>query len=33
LVDQKPLTLQGSDYTHTVLELNKTMDRADVLLQ
>jgi hypothetical protein len=33
LADQKPLTLQGSDYAHAVLELNKALDRADTLLQ
>ena len=33
LAEQKPLTLQGSDYAHAVLELNKAIDRADTLLQ
>jgi hypothetical protein len=32
LVD-KPLTLQGSDYAHAVQELNKAIDRAEMLLQ
>jgi hypothetical protein len=32
LADQKPLTLQGSDYAHAVLELNKAIDRAEGLL-
>jgi hypothetical protein len=31
LADQ-PLTLQGSDYAHVVLELNKAIDRAEGLL-
>jgi hypothetical protein len=29
----KPLTLQGSEYAHAVLELNKAIDRAEGLLQ
>jgi hypothetical protein len=33
LADQKPLTLQGSDYAHAVLELNNAIDRAETLLQ
>ena len=33
LTDQKPLTLQGSDYAHAVQELNKAIDRAEGLLQ
>lgn len=33
LADQKPLTLQGSDYAHAVLELNRALDRSDALLQ
>jgi hypothetical protein len=33
LAEQKPLTLQGSDYAHAVLELNKAIDRADALVQ
>jgi hypothetical protein len=33
LAESKPLTLQGSDYAHAVLELNKAIDRADTLLQ
>jgi hypothetical protein len=33
LAEQKPLTLQGSDCAHPVLELNKAIDRADALLQ
>jgi hypothetical protein len=28
-----PLTLQGSDYAHAVLDLNKGIDRAERLLQ
>jgi hypothetical protein len=32
LTDQKPLTLQGSDYAHAVHELNKAIDRADAML-
>jgi hypothetical protein len=30
--DQKPLTLQGSDYAHAVQELKKAIDRAEGLL-
>jgi hypothetical protein len=33
VAEQKPLTLQGSDYAHAVLELNKAIDRAETLLQ
>jgi hypothetical protein len=33
LAEQKPLTLQGSDYAHAILELNKAIDRAETLLQ
>jgi hypothetical protein len=33
LAEQKPLTLQGSDYAHAVLELNKAIDRAETLLR
>ena len=29
----KPPTLQGSEYAHTLLELNKAIDRAEGLLQ
>ena len=29
----KPLTLQGSEYAHALLELNKAIDRAEGLLQ
>ena len=29
----KPLTLQGSEYAHALLELNKAIDRAEKLLQ
>ena len=32
LADQKPLTLQGSDYAHAVQELNKAVDRSEGLL-
>jgi hypothetical protein len=32
LAEQKPLTLQGSDYAHVVQELNKAIDRAEGLL-
>jgi hypothetical protein len=32
LAEQKPLTLQGSDYAHAVQELNKAIDRAEGLL-
>jgi hypothetical protein len=32
LADQKPLTLQGSEYAHAVQELNKVVDRAEGLL-
>jgi hypothetical protein len=28
-----PLTLRGSDYAHAVQELNKAIDRADLLVQ
>jgi hypothetical protein len=30
--ESKPLTLQGSDYAHAVLELNKAIDHAEGLL-
>lgn len=33
LAESKPLTLQGTDYAHVVLELNKAIDRAETLLQ
>jgi hypothetical protein len=33
LPDQKPLTLEASDYAHAVLELNKALDRAEGFLQ
>ncbi len=29
----QPLTLRGSDYGHAVLGLNKTLERAELLLQ
>jgi hypothetical protein len=32
LADQ-PLALQGSEYAHAVLQLNKAIDRADAFLQ
>jgi hypothetical protein len=32
LAEQRPLTLQGSDYAHAVQELNKAIDRAEGLL-
>jgi hypothetical protein len=32
LSESKPLTLQGSDYSHAVLELNKAIDHAEGLL-
>jgi hypothetical protein len=32
LSESKPLTLQGSDYAHAVLELNKAIDHAEGLL-
>ena len=32
LSESKPLTLQGSDYVHAVLELNKAIDHAEGLL-
>jgi hypothetical protein len=32
LADQKPLTLQGSDFAHAVQELNKAIDGAEGLL-
>jgi hypothetical protein len=32
LADQKPLTLQGSEYAQAVQELNKVVDRAEGLL-
>jgi hypothetical protein len=32
LCENKPLTLQGSDYAHAVLELNKAIDHAEALL-
>jgi hypothetical protein len=33
LAEEKPLTLQGSDYAHAVHELNKAVDRAEAFLQ
>ena len=33
IADSKPLTLQGSDYAHSVHELNKAIDRAETFLQ
>lgn len=33
LEDQKPLTLQGSEYAQAIEELNKAIDRAEGLLQ
>jgi hypothetical protein len=33
LAEKKPLTLQGSDYSLAVLELNKAIDRAEGFLQ
>jgi hypothetical protein len=32
LSESKPLTLQGSDYAHAVLELKKAIDHAEGLL-
>jgi hypothetical protein len=32
LSESKPLTLQGSDYAHAILELNKAIDHAEGLL-
>jgi hypothetical protein len=32
LSERKPLTLQGSDYAHALLELNKAIDHAEALL-
>ena len=32
LSESEPLTLQGSDYAHAVLELNKAIDHAEGLL-
>jgi hypothetical protein len=32
IADSKPMTLQGSDYAHAVLELNTAIDRAEGLL-
>ena len=32
IADSKPLTLQGSEYAHSVHELNKAIDRAEGLL-
>ena len=32
LSESKPLTLQGSDYAHAMLELNKAIDHAERLL-
>ena len=32
IAESKPLTLQGGDYAHSVLELNKAIDRAEGLL-
>jgi hypothetical protein len=33
LAEKQPLTLQGSDYAHAVLELNKAIDRAEGLVK
>ena len=33
LAESTPLTLQGSPYAHSVLALNKAIERADQLLQ
>jgi hypothetical protein len=33
IAESKPLTLQGSDYAHSVNELNKAIDWAEGLLQ
>ena len=33
LAEQKPLTLQGSEYADAVQELNKAIDRAEALLK
>lgn len=33
LAEGTPLTLQGGDYAHAVLELNKAIERANRLLQ
>jgi hypothetical protein len=33
IADSQPLTLQGSEYAQAVQELNKSMDRAERLLQ
>jgi hypothetical protein len=33
IAESKPLTLQGEDYAHAVLELNKAVDRAEGFLQ
>jgi hypothetical protein len=33
LAEKQPLTLQGSDYAHAVLELNKAIDRAEGLVE
>jgi hypothetical protein len=32
LAGKQPLTLQGSEYAHAVLELNKAIDRTEGLL-
>jgi hypothetical protein len=32
ITESKSLTLQGSDYAHSVHELNKAIDRAEGLL-
>jgi hypothetical protein len=32
VLERKPLTLQGSDYAHALLELNKAINRAEGLL-
>jgi len=32
LSEKKPLTLQGSDYAHALLDLNKAIDHAEGLL-
>jgi len=31
IAGSKPLTLQGADYAHAIQELNKAIDRAEVL--
>jgi hypothetical protein len=32
-LSDQPLTLRGSEYAHSVLELNKAIERADNLIQ